>query len=58
MIVQRAHNIKNQKHGQIKVSVNWKQTEEVSPAFKRLMRLLLQAGNETKGDDRDDRHKL
>ena len=48
MIVQGAHNIKNQKHGQIKVSVNWQHNKEVSPAFKQLMSLLLQKGKERK----------
>ena len=58
MIVQGAHNRKNQKHGQIKVFVNWQHTEEVSPAFKRLISLLLQKGNEAKTEGRDDGHKL
>ena len=58
MIVQRADNSENQTHGQIKVSVNWQHTEEMSPAFKRLMRLLLHKSKETKKEVSDDRHKL
>lgn len=58
MIVQGARNRKNQKHGQIKVSVNWRHTEEMPPAFKRLISLLLQNSNETKKEVNDDRHKL
>lgn len=54
MLVQRAHNSKNQKHGQIKVSVNWQHTEEMSPAFKRLISLLLQKSNERKKEVNDD----
>lgn len=54
MIVQGTHNRKNQKHGQIEVSVNWQHTEEVSPAFKRLMSLLLQKNNERKSEVNDD----
>lgn len=58
MMVQGAHNRKNQKHGQIKVSVNWQHTEEISPAFKRLISLLLQKSSETKKEVNDDKHKL
>ena len=32
---------KSQRHRQIKVSLNWQFTDEVTPAFKRLMTLLL-----------------
>ena len=42
MIVQRTHNSKNQRDSQIKVVTNWQHTEEVSPALKRLMMLLLE----------------
>ena len=39
MIIQRAHRSKNQRDNQ--VVTNWEYTEEPSPAFKRLMMLLL-----------------
>ena len=58
MIVQRVHNNKKQRHTQIKVVTRWDYTEEVPPAFKRLMSLLLQKGNEGKREVSDDRHKL
>ena len=54
MIVQRVRNSKNQRNSQIKVTVNWQHTQEVSPAFKQLMSLLLQKGNERKREVNDD----
>lgn len=53
MIAQRAHNSKNQRNSQIKVVTRWQHIEEVSPAFKRLMSLLLQKGNERKKEVND-----
>lgn len=53
MIVQRTHNSKSQRNTQIKVITNW-QHGEPSPAFKRLMSLLLQKGNERKREVNDD----
>jgi len=57
MIVQRAHNSKNQRGSRIKVICNWHYSEP-TPAFKRLMSLLLQKGNEAMSEGRDDGHKL
>jgi len=54
MIVQRVHNNKKQRHTQIKVVTRWDYTEEPSPAFKRLMSLLLQKGKERKREVADD----
>ena len=54
MIVQRAHNIKNQRHRQIKLEVNWQYVEEANPAFRRLMSLLLQKGKERKREVNND----
>jgi hypothetical protein len=54
MIVQRVHNSKNQRDSQIKVVTRWDYTEEPSPAFKRLMSLLLQKGKERKREVADD----
>ncbi|MFC1874871.1 hypothetical protein ACFLY3_01770 [Chloroflexota bacterium] len=36
------------------VAVNWQHTEQPSPAFKRLMSLLLQKGKERKKEVNDD----
>ena len=54
MIAQRVHNNKNQRNSQIKVVTRWDYTEEVPPAFKRLMSLLLQKGNKKKREVNDD----
>jgi len=45
---------KNQRNSQIKVICNWHHTEEVSPAFKHLMSLLLQKGNKMEREVNDD----
>ena len=45
---------KNQRDSQIKVATDWRYTEEPSPAFKRLMSLLLQKGTERKREVNDD----
>ena len=46
---------KNQRDSQtIKVVTSWQHTEEVPLAFKRLMNLLLQKGNEKKREVNDD----
>ncbi|MBL7125150.1 MAG: hypothetical protein ISS51_03530 [Dehalococcoidales bacterium] len=45
----------SQRDSQIKVvATDWHYTEEPSPAFKRLMSLLLQKGNERKREVNDD----
>ena len=49
---------KSQRNSQIKVVTRWDYTEEPSPAFKRLISLLLQKGSEAKTEGRDDGHKL
>ena len=54
MIVQGANNKKNQRDSQIKVVTNWQYGGEPSPAFSRLMSLLLQKGNERKREVNDD----
>lgn len=54
MIVQRVHNSKNQRNSQINVVTRWDYTEEPSPAFKRLMSLLLQKDKERKREVADD----
>jgi len=41
----KAKSSKSQKDSQCKVITNWQHTQEVSPAFKRLMMLLLQERN-------------
>jgi len=38
---------KSQKSSQVKLITNWQYTEEVPPAFKLLVSLLLQKGNKT-----------
>lgn len=38
---------KSHKHSQIEVVTNWQHIEEVSPAFKKLMSLLLKPRSET-----------
>jgi len=45
----------SQRHSQIKVATIWQPTQEVSPAFKRLMQLLLCANNGGKDGDRRER---
>ena len=49
MIVQEAHNRKNQKHGQIKLEVNWQYVDEASISFRRLMMLLLKPREDGNG---------
>jgi len=49
---------KSQRDSQIKVITNWQHTEQPSPAFKRLMNLLLQKGKEREREGTDDGHKL
>ena len=48
---------KSQKHSQIEVVTDWRHTKEISPAFKRLMILLLKPRNgqlsETKQTDEE-----
>ncbi len=50
--------LKKTGQNQIKVITNWQHIEQPSPAFKRLMSLLLQKDSEAKKEDKDDSHKL
>ena len=54
MMTQRVHESKSQRNSQIKVVGSWQHTEEVPPAFKWLMSLLLQKDNERKREVNDD----
>ncbi len=49
MIGQGAHDRKNQKHGQIKMSVNWQYVKEPSISFRRLMTFLLKRREDGNG---------
>ncbi len=53
MMVQRVRNSKNSRNSQIKVVTHWQHIEEVPLAFKHLMSLLLQKGNERKKEVND-----
>lgn len=50
----RSERSNSQRDSQIKVVTNWQHTQESNPAFKRLMSLLLQKGNERKREVNDD----
>jgi len=48
---------KSQKHSQVEVVACWAHTEEASPAFKRLMALLLENKGGKRSDEQRDARK-
>lgn len=48
---------KNQRNSPIKVRTNWHQTQEHSPAFKRLMMMLLYPVEDRHGKEEDRKYR-
>ncbi len=48
---------KSHKHSQIEVVTNWQNTDEASPAFRRLIALLLEDKEGKRSDEQRDARK-